>query len=193
MCPIVPTLQCGLGRSNFSFAIFSLSPRLHLRRNQIIPVGLVIRANEFLLLHQFIDNLPIKLRETLREALTENFKPAMPTPEIPHPVPPIVHRFAFQTGSDVTLSLPQKPCPDSVCPEHCFKFSPPNFSDPEPAVDDEPRRCQSLRRALHLRDDFLRDQSRRLLIARKAHRVFPPPLGRRTHVRGVTKHLRQRH
>src|SRR5450432_941814 len=114
MCPIVPTLQCGLVRSNFSFAIFSLSPRRHLRRNQIIPVGLVIRANEFLLLHQFADNLPIELRETFREALTENLKPAMPSPEIPHPVPPIAYRLAFHVSRDVTLSLPQKACPDSM-------------------------------------------------------------------------------
>ena len=162
-----------------------------------MPVGVVIRADEFLLFHQFVDNLPVELRETFRKSLAENFKTAMPAPEIQNPVPRSASCLglclAFHFSSDVTFRLPQKPCPDSVPPEYRLKLSPFTFSDPEPAVDDEPRRWESLRRSLHLGDDFLRDGSRSLLIARKMHRVFGPPLGRRTHVRGITKHLRQRH
>src|ERR1700722_19903918 len=144
----------------------------------LVTVSFVIRANEFLFLNQFVDNLPIELRETFREPPAEYFKPAMPSPEIPHPVPPIANRLKLHCGRDVTFSLPQKPCPDSILPEHCFKLDPLTFPDPEPAVDDEPRRWQSFRRALHLRDDFLRDRSRSLLIARKVHRVFRATLRR---------------
>src|ERR1700685_3113473 len=116
----------------------------------------------------------------------------MPGPKILDSVPPIVDRLAFHLGRDVARPLPQKPRPDSIRPKNISKLNPLALSGPEPAVDDEPRRCRSLRRALHLGDDFLRDRSRSLLIARKMHRVFRAALRRRTHVRRVTKHLRQR-
>src|SRR5580704_17986204 len=123
MCPIVPTLQCGLVRSNFSFAI-ALSPRLHSRRNQIIPVGFVVRANEFLFLYQFVDRLPLELCETFREALAKNLKAAMPFPEIPHPIPPLARRAAFHNRRHVPFGLAQKPRPDSIPPNHRLKLSP---------------------------------------------------------------------
>ena len=147
-----------------------------------MPASFVIRANEFLFFHQFVDNLPIELRETFRKPFAENFKTAMPAPEIQNSVPRSVSslrwRLAFRFGSDVICRLPQKPCPDSVPPKYRLKLSPLTFSDPEPAVDDEPQRCQSFRCALHLRDDFLRHRSRSLLIARKVHRVFGAALRR---------------
>jgi hypothetical protein len=96
----------------------------------------------------------------------------MPFPEIPHPVSPIVDRLAFHFGPEVTLSLPQKPRPDSVSPKNIYKLNSLRIPDPEPAVDDEPLRWLSLRRALHLGDDFLRDGTRSLLIAGKVHRVL---------------------
>jgi hypothetical protein len=102
----------------------------------------------------------------------------MPLPEIPHPVPLIAYRaFRLHFRRDVTLSLPQKPRPDSLDPKHIFKLGPFSRGDPEPAVDDEPLRSESLRCSLHLRDDFLRDGSRSLLIAGKVHRVFRAALG----------------
>src|ERR1700722_15849708 len=161
-----------------------------------MPVGVVIRADEFLLFHQFVDNLPVELRETFRKSLAENFKTAMPAPEIQNPVPRSASCLglclAFHFSSDVTFRLPQKPCPDSVPPEYRLKLSPFTFSDPEPAVDDEPRRCQSFRCALYFGDDFLRHRSRSLLIARKVHGIFRAALGRRTHVGRVAKHFCQR-
>jgi hypothetical protein len=126
-----------------------------------MPTTFVIGANEFLFFHQFVDNLPVELRETFRKPLAENFETAMPAPEIQNPVLPIAfssrQRLALHFGSDVTVRLPQKPCPDSIPPKNNCKLGPLTFSDPEPAVDDEPRRCQSFRRALHFGDDFLRD------------------------------------
>jgi len=164
-------LQCGLFRSNFSFAITQLlAPSFQLKT--FIPVGFVIRANEFLFINQSVNHSPIELREIFRVTFAENFKSTMPTPEIPHPVPPIANRLIFHFGRDVSFSLPQKPRPDSVPAKNNFKLGPLTFSDPEPAVDDEPRRCQSFRRALHLGDDFLRDRTRSLLIARKVHGIF---------------------
>jgi hypothetical protein len=53
-------------------------------------LSLVVRAEKFLSFDQFLDYLPIKLREALREAFAENLKPAMPAPEVSHPVPPII-------------------------------------------------------------------------------------------------------
>ena len=47
-----------------------------------MPAGFVIRANEFLLFYEFVDNLPIELREIFGKPLAENFKTAMPAPEI---------------------------------------------------------------------------------------------------------------
>jgi len=146
----------------------------------LVPVSFVVRADEFLSLDQLVNNLPIEPRKVFREALAENLKPAMPTPEIPHPVPRIVpgRRLALHIRDDVTFGPLQKPCPDSIPPKHRFKLGPLTLSDPEPAVDDEPRRSESLRRPLHLGDDFLRHRSRSLLIARKVHRVLSAALGR---------------
>src|SRR5208337_4251235 len=110
----------------------------------------------------------------------------MPLPEIPHSIPPIApslrQRLVLHVRSDETFSPPQKPRPDAIRPKHSFKLGPLPCPDPEPAVDDEPRRWESFRRSLHLRDDFLRDRSRSLLIARKVHRIFRAALRRRTHV-----------
>src|SRR5204862_591271 len=116
-----------------------------------------------------VDNLPIELGETFCKPLAEHLKHAMPTPEVPHPVLPVGPRLALHFRRDETFSLPQKARPETIWPEHPFKLDSLAFSDPEPAVEDEPRRWQSLRRALHLGDDFLRDRSRSLLIARKVH------------------------
>jgi len=71
-------------RSNFSFAIIYL---LGLITPKIITVSLVIGADELLFLNQVGENPPIKLREVFRKPLAEDFKPAMPTPEISNPVP----------------------------------------------------------------------------------------------------------
>ena len=72
-------------------------------------VGLVIRANEFLFLDQLINNLPIELREIFREALAKNFEPAVPNPEIQHPIPPnapsLGQRLALHFRRDVALGL----------------------------------------------------------------------------------------
>src|SRR5579863_3673519 len=126
MCPIVPTLQCGLVRSNFSFAITQpLAPSCQLSafssqfKTFVILrtscsakdlcnswLSLVVRADEFLFFDQFVDYLPIKLAETFREALAENFKPAMPIPEIPHPILAIADRLAIHFGCDVAFGLP---------------------------------------------------------------------------------------
>ena len=93
-----------------------------------MPTSFVIRANEFLFFHQFADNLPIELRETFCKPFAENFKTAMPVPEIQDSVPrsasSLRRRLVFRFGSDVICRLPQKPCPDSVRPENLFKFSP---------------------------------------------------------------------
>jgi hypothetical protein len=162
-------------------------------------VGLfVICAEEFLLLDERVYNLPIELSKIFREALAKNFEPAMPTPEILHPVPAvfassIVDRFASHLGPDVIHSLPQKPRPNSISSKNIYKLNSLRIPDPEPAVDDEPLRWLSLRRALHLRDDFLRNGTRSLLIAGKVHRILGPALCRRAHVGRVTEHLRQRH
>src|SRR6202041_1165208 len=101
---------------------------------------LVIRANEFLLLHQFPGNLPLELIEILRITLSENLKTPMPAPEIPNPVPPIADRLAIHFGCDVTFTRSQEPRPDSFRAKNISKLDPLAFSDPEPAVDDEPRR-----------------------------------------------------
>jgi hypothetical protein len=70
-----------------------------------MPTSFVIRANEFLFFHQFADDLPIELRETFRKPFAENFKTAMPVPEIQNSVPRSVsslrRRLAVRFGSDV--------------------------------------------------------------------------------------------
>jgi hypothetical protein len=71
----------------------------------LVVVSLVIRADEFLLLNEFVDNMPIKLSEIFRKPLAENFKPAVPTPEIPDPVPALANRLTLHFGSDITLTL----------------------------------------------------------------------------------------
>jgi hypothetical protein len=154
-----------------------------------LTVGFVIRANKSLLLDESFDDLSIELREIVREALAENLKPAMPLPKIPNPVLAIGNGLAFYFSCDITFRPPQEPNPNSVRSKNISKLDPLPFSDPEPAVDDEPRRCQSLRRPLYLGNDFLRDRSRSLLIAREVHRVLGAALGRRTHVGRVTKHF----
>jgi hypothetical protein len=138
----------------------------------LVAVGFVIRADEFLLLNEFVDDMPIELSEIFRKPLAKNLKPAMPAPKIPNPVTSVTYRLALELGSDATFSPPQEACPNPARTKNNFKLSPLTFSDPEPAVDDEPRRRQSLRRSLHLRDDFLRNRPRSLLIARKVHRVL---------------------
>jgi hypothetical protein len=64
----------------------------------------------------------------------------MPAPEIPHSIPAILDRFAIDFGCDVALSPPQKTRPNPIRANHLFKLNPLTFPDPEPAVDDEPRR-----------------------------------------------------
>jgi hypothetical protein len=132
-------------------------------------LSLVIRANEFLLLDQFFHNLLVEPRESLRISLAKSFKLAMPTPEIPHSIPPIALGLTLHFRCDVASSLLQKPGPDSLSPKNVYKLNSLTLANPEPAVDDEPRRCDSLRRPLHFRDDFLCDGTRSLLIARKVH------------------------
>jgi hypothetical protein len=73
MCPIVPTLQCGLVRSNFSFAIFYLLG-FQLRRNQIVSIGFLVRANQFLLVHHFLGNPPAELGKIFRKTLGGKFQ-----------------------------------------------------------------------------------------------------------------------
>ena len=107
-------------------------------------------------LNEFLDDLPIELHEVLRKLLAEDFETAMPNPKIPNSVSPINNGLAIHFRSDVTFSSPQKPSPNSIQPENNSKLNPLTFSDPEPAVDNEPRRRQSFRRPLYLRDDFLR-------------------------------------
>jgi hypothetical protein len=111
-----------------------------LRRNQIVTVSFVIRANELFFLYQFPGNLPVELTEIFRKPLAENLKAAMSTPKIQNSESAIANRLALHVGSDVTLSPPQKLSPNSIRPKNNFKLSPLTFPDPEPAVDDEPRR-----------------------------------------------------
>jgi hypothetical protein len=92
-------------RSNFSFAIFYLLG-FQLRRNQIIAVGFVIRANGLFLLHQFLGNLPLEPAEIFRIPFAENLKAAMANPEIPNPVPALANRLALYFGSEVILGTP---------------------------------------------------------------------------------------
>jgi hypothetical protein len=141
----------------------------NLRNLEIRPISFVKGPNKFLLLDQFFDDLAVEFCEVFRIALAENLEPAVPTPEIPHPIPPIAFGLAPHFRHDVALGLPQKPRPDSLSPKHIYKLNPLTFANPEPAVDDEPRRWDSLRGALHFGDDFLRDGPRSLLIARKVH------------------------
>jgi hypothetical protein len=49
--------------------------------------------------------LPVKFRETFRKPLAKNLEPAMPAPEIPHPILPVA-RFQFKLGSDEPFRLP---------------------------------------------------------------------------------------
>src|SRR6516164_9848910 len=49
------------------------------------------------------------------------------------------------------------------------------------------------RPTLHARDHFFFDIAGQLLVPQKVHRVGRPPLGARTQVGGVAKHLRQGH
>jgi hypothetical protein len=111
----------------------------------------------------------IELSEIFRKPLSENLEPAMSAPKIPNLVTSVTYRLALELGSDVTFSRPQESWPNPAQPKNNFKLSPLTFSDPEPAVDDEPRRRQSLRRPLNFRDDFFRHRPRSLLIARKMH------------------------
>jgi hypothetical protein len=101
----------------------------------------------------------------------------MPPPEVPHPIPAIASRFALNLGSDETFRSPEKPGPDSIGDKNNFELGPLTFSNPELAVDDEPLRSESLRRPLHLGDDFLRHRPGSLLIAGKVHRVLGAALG----------------
>ncbi len=125
----------------------------------------------------------------------KDFKLAMPAPEIPHSIPlnalSLARQFALDFGVAIALGLSQKSRPNALSSENTYKLNSLTLSDPEPAVDDEPRRHQSFGGALHLRDDFLRDRPWSFFIARKVHRVFRAPLRRRTHVRRVAKHFRQ--
>ena len=120
-------------------------------------------------LYQFASNLPVELIEIFRKPFAENLEAAMPTPEIPNPESSIANRLARHFGNDVTSGSPQELRPGSILPKDNLKLRPLSFSDPEPAVDHEPRRWQSLRRPLHLRDDLLRDRTRSLFIAREVH------------------------
>jgi hypothetical protein len=123
----------------------------------------------------------------------EDFEIPMPTPEIPNPVLRALRGFAQQLGLQITVSATQYPRPDTVLTEGCFKICPPAVRNPKSPIDHELRGVQSLRRTLHLGDDFLRDGSRSLLIARKVHRVLRPALRARTHVGRITKHFSQGH
>jgi len=84
--------------------------------------------------------VPLELIEIFRKPLAENLKTAMPTPEIPDSVPPIAYRLAIHFGNDVAFTSPQKPCPEPIRPKNNPKLDPFTFPNPEPAVDDEPRR-----------------------------------------------------
>jgi len=84
-------LQCGLLRSNFSFAIILYLLGFQLRRKQIIAVSFVIRANEFFFVHQFSGNLSLELIEIFGKPLAEDLKTAMPDPEILNPISPIAN------------------------------------------------------------------------------------------------------
>jgi len=130
-------------------------------------VSLVIGANEFLLLDQVCHNFPIESRAIFRIWLAKPFKLAMPTAEVAHPIAP--NALALQSGLDAAWGLPQKPPPDSLSPKNVGQLNSLPCSNPEPSVDDEPRRRDSLGCPLHLGDDFLRHRSRSLLIARKVH------------------------
>jgi len=60
----------------------------------------------------------------------------MAIPEIQNPVPALANQLALHFGSNVTWGPP----PDSIRPKNHSKLNPFTFSDPEPAVDNEPRR-----------------------------------------------------
>jgi hypothetical protein len=135
-----PDVAVRLITIKFLFRHFLYLLGFPLRRTQITAVSFVIRANEFFFVHQLCGNLPLELIEIFRKPLAENLKTAMPDPEILNPVSPIANRLALDDRRDVAFTLPQKPGPDSIRPKNNSKLNPLTFSDPEPAVDDEPRR-----------------------------------------------------
>src|SRR5579859_6850018 len=101
----------------------------------------------------------------------------MPTPEIPHSVLSRFRRLAPRFRTQIPFGLTQQHRPTAANSERRLKLNPLAIRNPKSPINYEPRGVESLRRALHLGDDFLRDRSRSLLITRKVHRVFRAALG----------------
>jgi len=157
-------------------ALFAPSFSL-LAQNQIFFAStlklLIVGAEELLSFNQPLGSNPLlKLLELFLKPSSENFEVPMPAPKIFNPVLRRFSRFAPTLGGEISIGPAKQPRPSSTDSENSFELFPPAIRNPESSINHEPRGVQSLRRALHLRDDFLRDGSRGLLIARKVHRVF---------------------
>src|SRR5437764_13045342 len=101
MCPIVPTLQCGLFRSNFSFAISQLlAPSSWLlAQSQIFFASvaklLIVGAEELLSFDQPIRANPLfKTLEVLVEPGAKPFEIPVPSPKVSHAILPRFWKLA---------------------------------------------------------------------------------------------------
>jgi hypothetical protein len=108
----------------------------------------------------------------------KTLKVPMPSPTIFHSILPRLGDFTPYFGEQIPFSRKQQPGPRSAHTESGFELCPPAVRNPKPSIHykllirllmSEPRGVQSFRRPLHLRDDFLRDGTRSLLITRKVH------------------------
>ena len=140
---------------------------------------LVVGAEKLFFLNQPLGAKPtFKLFKLRLDPVPKPLKVPMPRPTIFHSILPCLGDLTPYFGEQIPLSPEQQPCPRSARTESGFELCPPAVRNPESSLYykllirlliSEPRGVQSLRRPLHLRDDFLRDGSRSLLIAGKVH------------------------
>src|SRR5581483_1363794 len=120
----------------------------------------------------------------------------MRVPEILNPVFSFFARFTSPTRLEKSITSPENRLPNPCWAEHNFKICFALFTDPRPAVDNEPLptpRSLRCRPALYPSDDLFRHRARGFFVSREVHRIRRSTLGRRPHVRGVSEHLGQRH
>ncbi|MGA7685219.1 MAG: hypothetical protein WCA58_09410, partial [Terriglobales bacterium] len=116
-CPIVPTLQCGLLRSNFSFAISVFSfvapaqPAVSLNQYRIFVFAaesFVVRAEKLFSLNQSVETNPALETLVLQlEPRAKTFKISVPSPKISRPILPECGNLAPELSPQIALSLPQ--------------------------------------------------------------------------------------
>jgi len=121
---------------------------------------------------------PLKLFKFDLDPVPKTLEVPMPRPTIFHSILPRLGDFAPYFGEQIPISPEQQACPPTAHTESGFKLCPPAVRNPKSSIHykllirllmSEPRGVQSLRRPLHLGDDFLRDGTRSLLITRKVH------------------------